>query len=181
MGAKLPVPSCMGKFLGKWRRVSVGIQPFTCFCCCCCCFSPLKKNFFRESAGAGEGQREREKRENPKQALHSAWSPTWGSTWGSTLWPWDYDLRWNQESDAQLGHPGTPGSNLFLKHGNVLGRAEARQRGGIGQDASSTGQEPLKNPCTGRKLLIASPVISKQHFISIILTAEKYGKNTASI
>ena len=35
-------------------------------------------------------------RENPKQALHSAWS----LTQSLTSWPWDYDMSWNQEWDA---------------------------------------------------------------------------------
>ena len=47
------------------------------------------------------GRGRRRERENPKQARHSVQSPTWGSI----LQPWDHDLSWNQESDAQLTEP----------------------------------------------------------------------------
>ena len=40
-------------------------------------------------------------RKNCKQAPCSAWNPTWGSISG----PWDHDLSWNQESDAQPTEP----------------------------------------------------------------------------
>ena len=56
-----------------------------------------------EHASKDEGQRER--RENVKQALHSAQR----SRQGSIPRRWDHDLSQNQESDAQLteppGHP----------------------------------------------------------------------------
>ena len=56
----------------------------------------------------GEGQRE-----GDKQTPHWVWSPMWGSIPG----PWDHDLSWNQELDAQLTEWATPVSpcRYFLK------------------------------------------------------------------
>ena len=52
-----------------------------------------------------EREREREKqRERDMQTPCWAQSPTWASI--SCLW--DHDLNQNQESDAQLSHPGAP-------------------------------------------------------------------------
>ena len=67
-------------------------------------FEPLFLYFFsfvflvrieREHESRGEVQ-ERD-REDRKQAPPSAQSPMWGLI----LWPWDHDLSWNQELDAQ--------------------------------------------------------------------------------
>ena len=54
----------------------------------------------RETAWAEGPEGERE---NPKQNTLSA-EPVWGLIPG----PQDYDLSRNQESDAQLCHPGAP-------------------------------------------------------------------------
>lgn len=64
------------------------------------------------------------------------------------------------------------------KHGNLLGCAEAEWRGEVGQNSSFTGQECLELSCTGMKLLIASVIISKCWFISRLLIATEYAKNT---
>lgn len=64
-------------------------------------FQVIKYSFFeRESVhapvqGRG-GQRGREREENPKQALHPAYSPTWGCI----SQPRDHDVSQNQGSDA---------------------------------------------------------------------------------
>lgn len=42
--------------------------------------------------------------------------------------------------------------------------------GVLGQNSSLTGQQHLRNPCTGRTLLIASEIISKRWFIGSLLT-----------
>ena len=42
--------------------------------------------------------------ENPKQAPHSAWSPTWGLI----PQPWDHDLSQNQEMLNLMSHAGSP-------------------------------------------------------------------------
>ena len=56
-----------------------------------------------ETARVGEGQREREReRENPKQAPICQHRARGGAR---THEPWDHDLSWNQESDAQPTEP----------------------------------------------------------------------------
>lgn len=66
---------------------------------------------------------------------------------------------WVSFLESERG-PGL-GSNLFLKCANGLGLAEGEQRREVGQSLSSTGQEPSRSPCTGRKLLTALTIISK--------------------
>ena len=62
------------------------------------------------SASRGEGKREREI-ENPKQAPHSSQS----LVWGSIPQPWDHDLSWNRESEAQpTERPRHPSKFLLI-------------------------------------------------------------------
>ena len=68
-----------------------------CFFYYCYCFLYLIE---RERERTGERDRGRD-RENSSQAPCSTQTPTRDLI----PWPWDHDLSWNQESDAQLTEP----------------------------------------------------------------------------
>ena len=90
---------------------------FWCVCVCVCvCADIYLFNYLiywrereRESVSRGEGQRERD---NLKQALCSAWSPTWGLIPRS----WAHDLSQNQELDPQPTEPPRrPKDHLYFQ------------------------------------------------------------------
>lgn len=63
------------------------------------------------------------------------------------------------------------GSRLCFKHGDVLGCADGEEKPELGPKSPLPGQEHLKSPHTGRRLWIASEIISRQWFLSCLLTA----------
>ena len=98
----------------------------------------------REHTYMSRGGTEREK---PKQVLHyqhSAQCRAWSHK------PWDHDLNWNQESDAQLTEPLRCSFSKNLKHeGRLGGSVSWAYDFGSGHDLTVGGFEPRFGLCAG--------------------------------